>query len=410
MRFVLSDCRIYILRTLIASSVSCAGSSPASAASESPGIEWHGFLTTGVAVSDSDQDYTGNINQTPNYNQHSRFGLNLSSKISPSIDVAAQFVADKENLKPDWAFASWYPLDGVALRFGKQKFPVWLMSDRLDVGKTYPWITPPEEVYKQNPIDAITGGSVSYSFNISDFEVLTELVVGSANTQLKSEQKFNGSAITADIEVQELVAGNFVVGNEYVKLRAGGARGRVSSRTEIYALEKLDAAFWSYGLSANFKNFLLLSEYAIISAKIDEKEKKKANKDAADAVYKAGATGDGVDNAQAQKAVLNAIIHNGTLIGGKSYYVTSGYQMEDWLPHITYARIIAPANAFSYGNQYSVTTGLKFDINHSTDIKFEWQKITPEKNSWGLFIRDQLNLPEKFDPINLYKVAMDFVF
>lgn len=388
----------------------CLIDAPVTYAAETSSIDWHGFLTSGVAASDSDQVYSGNVNKVPNYYKYSRFGLNLSSKISPSIDVAAQLVASGEKLGADWAFASWYPLDGLAIRFGKQKFPVWLMSDRLDVGKTYPWIAPPEEVYKQNPISAISGIGASYTLNLGDFEAMGEFVVGALKTQIVSDEKVNGNYLTTDVEGRDVVAGNFVVGNEYMKIRAGGAKAKVSTRTNLYTIEKLEGSFWSYGINVNYKNFLFLSEYAVISTTIDKKEKKKANKDAADAVYKAGASDDEVSKSMAQKAVLNAIVHNGTIIGGKSYYLTSGYQMGDWLPHLTYARMLSPDDAISYGDQYSVTAGLKYDINHGTDIKFEWQKVTPEQHSWGLIQRDQTDLSKKLDPINVYKVAMDFVF
>lgn len=382
-----------------------------SRAEDSSALIWRGFLTTGVSVSDSAQEYRGDINETPNFAKHSKFGLNLNSKISPSIDVAAQMVVDQEALHPDWAFASWYPINSFAIRTGKQKFPIWLMSDRLDVGKTYPWITPPEEVYGQNPIGAISGIGASYNLDLGAIEILSEFIFGAVKETIAGDQSVNGEKLVSKVTADDTIAVNLVVGNEYVKVRAGGASSRrVNSETSLYSLKNITASFWSYGLQVHYHGALVLSEYAVVSSKMDDSEVRKADQSAVDAAARAANSDDELVRMQAQQAMVNALVHNSSIMDGKSFYITGGYQAGDWLPHLTYARLITPDDSIAYGDQYSVTTGLKYDINLGTDLKIEWQRVTPEKGSFGLFVREGFNPTERFEPINIYSVAMDFVF
>jgi hypothetical protein len=46
-----------------------------------------------------------------------------------------------------WLYADYRPNDALSFKLGRQRIPFYLYSDVLDVGFTYPWITPPSPLY-----------------------------------------------------------------------------------------------------------------------------------------------------------------------------------------------------------------------------------------------------------------------
>ena len=136
---------------IVGASVAKADSSPNNQ------LIWHGFLTTGAAATDSrdayltDQKYT----QRPSVIGESRLGLNLQVAPDPKWRLAAQLVAQsakgEDAVKADWYFATYLPFEGLKIKMGRQILPLWMISEYIDVGRAYPWVRPPQEVYALNP-------------------------------------------------------------------------------------------------------------------------------------------------------------------------------------------------------------------------------------------------------------------
>ena len=121
-------------------------------------IEWHGFLTSAVAITSGAGDgveYSGGTSDDAGV-KDSRMGLSLSTRVDENWTLAAQMKAlgtDDFNLIMDWAFASYQvPDTTTVLRFGKIKYPVGLVNEYVEVGYSYPWIRPPESFYSQDVV------------------------------------------------------------------------------------------------------------------------------------------------------------------------------------------------------------------------------------------------------------------
>ena len=101
-----------------------------------------------------------------------------------------------------------------------------------------------------------------------------------------------------------------------------------------------------------------------------------------------------------------------------SHYITLGYRVGKWLPHITIASIdgeagkslsgitcAEPVNCFGnpaltpgvdvtpgglggqfpFASQKSTTLGVRYELNDSAAVKFEYQIVDPDAGSFGLF-------------------------
>jgi len=97
------------------------------------------------------------------------------------------------------------------------------------------------------------------------------------------------------------------------------------------------------------------------------------------------------------------------------YYVTLGYRMGKYLPHITYATIdsdpAGPVPGFSPGDrQDSITLGLRYEINDSTALKMEYAQVELEAfaGNDGLYNGVTTALDE--DKASVISVAVDVIF
>jgi hypothetical protein len=100
----------------------------------------------------------------------------------------------------------------------------------------------------------------------------------------------------------------------------------------------------------------------------------------------------------------------------KGSYATLGYRIGKWLPLYTTARIADnhnPKNLFGTPlKQTSKTLGLRYEIGGAAALKFEAQKVTPEKGTRGLLISDPngAGSKDKSDDVMIYGIALDVVF
>ena len=98
-----------------------------------------------------------------------------------------------------------------------------------------------------------------------------------------------------------------------------------------------------------------------------------------------------------------------------AYYLTLGYRMGKYLPHITVANSESTPATISAGvNQDSITLGLRYELNDSAALKLEYQQINLENqrldpvfNKGGLFSGTNTFTDNK---ANMLSVAIDVIF
>jgi hypothetical protein len=126
-----------------------------------------------------------------------------------------------------------------------------------------------------------------------------------------------------------------------------------------------------------------------------------------------------------------------------AWYTTLGYRIGKWLPHITYATIDGKASTvglatgdgavtgpgipvppgsfnFPVAIQTSVTAGLRYEVNDSAALKFEYAVVDVENDpaeladanqgvNYGLFNTD-FTLAPPSDTVGIASIALDVIF
>jgi hypothetical protein len=109
----------------------------------------------------------------------SKIGLQAKYFITDWASFTAQAVSRGEDLSPDieWAFFTFNIGDNWQVTLGRKRIPLYYYSDFQDVGFSYPWISPPDELYGWDATN-YNGISVAYNGNIGDINYGVSLFGG----------------------------------------------------------------------------------------------------------------------------------------------------------------------------------------------------------------------------------------
>lgn len=152
-----------------------------------------GFGTLGYAVSDQPYHYQRFIDDHGSFKRDTVLGGQVDAKLSPewSATVQAKVAPSLNNdedwsLTASWAFVSWRPNNDWLLRLGKQRVPMYLNSENLDVGQTYDFARLPFEMYGLAPTTDLTGLYVSRNWMLDIGETSLDLFSGGANLKSRA--------------------------------------------------------------------------------------------------------------------------------------------------------------------------------------------------------------------------------
>ena len=410
-------------------------------------VQFDGFFTVGAAIHDDDTNannplangrenvYIGSlgdrgITQDLTFETDTRFGLQISSEVSENMKVVAQLLGrgtiNNFDAVIEWAYADWEFTDWMSLRAGKIKQPVYLVNDYVEVGFAYPWIRPPVEVYYlNNPLNTVNGAELLLAFPVGPGTLSFQPYIGSNRDDIPNT---DGQAF-------------FEAENIYgIDVKYSGRGYTVHAST--------------FSCEVNTQGFLSGVETAFGDVNVDLNGKGDCE------VTSAGLTFD----------VANVLVYaewqdrttTETLsrpFGDQdAWYATLGYRIGKWLPHVTYATIDGKASTVTPGAvecaastgtvaggggcatplgtvdggtalfnfpiavQSSVTAGLRYEVNDSAALKFEYAVVDVEDDpselvstnnplniNYGLFNTDLTLAPPK-DKVGIASIALDVIF
>ncbi|HEY0721344.1 MAG TPA: hypothetical protein VGE50_08825 [Gammaproteobacteria bacterium] len=359
----------------------------ASASALADEVRVNGFLTTSLAKLSTDETsyLGGSFTHQPRFdNPDSRLGLQFSAQVSERIDATAQLLArgrgDNNALIADWAFASIKAANDAKVRAGKLKLSTFLASDYIEVGYAYPWIRPPQEVYSLNPITTQVGVDALYTPKIGRAKLMIQPFAGSnrgtitvspaladylatdpANTIVAGD--------TLDFSVPAMYGINMALSGRSASFRLGYLQARVDQET--FAIEERRADFGSAGFTVDWHDVVLYGEY------VDRNVVKELE---------------------------------GAFPDQQAGYLTVGYRMGKFLPHLTYAAINEGRDASPLAvRQRSATAGLRYEFLDGAAMKFEAQRIAPEDDNYGYFDGKDAN-GNYLKDARLYGIALDVIF
>jgi len=366
-------------------------------------IELDGFLTAGFAVHDQKQTngkkvvYLDEVTNDVTFLQDSKFGLQVTADVSENMQVVAQILASAEDnnysMDVEWAYLDYTVSESTMLRAGRIKQPVFLISDYLEVGYAYPWIRPPAEAYSNMPVDSIIG-----------VELLYQTKIGSMNFGFQPYFGSNTEGVPGQPQVN-FFADNYIgmalrLENRYFTVQLSSFQTDVSTvdSNASPTLNSQGTAVLSVAsLSWDVANFVGYTEYTTRDIEADS-----------------GSLSSDPSNPNG----FNDAPFDALFADQDGYYVTLGYRMGKYLPHLTFAEIDStPAGAasnFSQGaRQETITLGLRYELNDSAALKMEYANITLGKNddnslNGGLF--QPIDSAFESDSSSLISVSVDVIF
>jgi len=379
-------------------------------------IETHGFLTGAIGIIDkSDILYAGYSNDAT-LDADSIIGIQLDAVLSDELSVITQIIAygwDDYNAAIEWAFLRWQATESLLLRAGRLRAPLYMFSDYLEVGFAYPWIMPPAEVYGFAPITGMDAIDIFYRGDLFDIEYTVQTLYGRNDTKMDlvdlGETRFDAANMTglilgagnsyANFQCRYLIVNDFTFDiPDMEPLYAGLELAGYPQLIDDLKIYRDQGVFMGVGLNTDFMNIKLISEWT----RLEFEEQFLPEK---------------VD----------------------SWYVTLGYRLGKFMPHVTYARMdstindvetaipsgadpmldvikgyiadIVRSNAYSY---QTTTVGIRYDVAPMVALKLEWSQAeaTDDDNPRinHVYYEDTGDTVFKEKRVNLYRFAFDVIF
>ena len=397
------------------------------ASSSAQAIQFDGFMTAGAAmIVDIDDADKGNIyigglgdrgiTEDLTFEKDTRFGLQISSDVTDNMSVVAQILGRGDhgnfNAVIEWAYIDYEFHETTSVHVGKIKQPVYLVNDYVEVGYAYPWIRPPQEVYLlNNPLNTVNGIELLLQFTVGPGTLSFQPYLGSNRDDIPNAQgayfeaeniygldiKYSGSGYTvhaSNFQCEVATTGAF-------DLEGTSLAGDVS----VDLNGKGDCNVTAAGFNLDLANVVVYAEWT-----------KRTTTETLSRAF--GDT--------------------------EAYYATIGYRIGKFLPHITFASIDGEASTVNPGAititgpasnpalgaqinfpvpiQTSITAGLRYEVNDSAALKFEYQVVDVNQDpgdlaaanepfglNYGLFNTNFNQSPPQND-VGIVSVALDVIF
>ncbi len=355
-------------------------------------IEFDGFMSAGVAAhSEDDSVYLDTVSDDPRFDNDSKFGLQVTADIAENMQGVAQILAtgsdENFDLDVEWAYLDWRLNDNLSLRGGKVKEPVFLISDYIEVGYAYPWIRPPQEVYRNNPVNTINGMEILLQTDIGGWGLTLQPYLGTNTETVPGEPGLVFDATYFYGAALQLTSRNFTFQLSFLDtdVAVTGTVQDPTIPTDVTTLaisSEGTATLASAGFSADINNFVLYTEYVTRDIEAD-----------------------------------SALPMDALFPDQDAWYVTVGYRMGKFLPHLTVANSEAdPVVGFPTANpgvsQDSITLGMRYELNDSAAFKFEVQQIEPDLDAGSIGLFSSLDTTDfaPGDTATMISAAVDVIF
>ncbi|MEE1948215.1 hypothetical protein V0R48_04465 [Pseudomonas alcaligenes] len=324
----------------------------------------NGFGTVGVTHLGGEDDgrsygISGQTNDSWRGDQLSKFGAQLTYGVTDTVGLTLQTTAkaygDEWKANLEWAYLSWQSTDNLMMRFGRLRTPVYMYSESIDVGFSYPWLRLPDEVYSQVQLSNYEGADIVYNLPLSFATLSFQLAGGIAKNRdyYIYDEEF-------DIDYDNVFGSSVSLAtNDFGTFRVGYVEADIDtdisgSFTDIFgnpgtasllALDKDKGKFTSIGYQYDNGTWLTANEWT------------------------------------------SRVIENDGSNSTDSFYLMGGRRFGDFLAHVTYAQLDEDE-----GRQSSWTLGLNYNILPTVVLKGEYKRVDTAGGYDGVFVRNAQEL------------------
>lgn len=172
-------------------------------------------IVGGVIVNDSES--LNGYDEEIKFGEESLFALQVNGKLSDKMSATAQFLYHPSEVRDsgiEWAYLTYHHNQKLNFKLGKMRTPFFQYSDVIDVGFSYPWITPPKQVYSEYIFSTFEGANVSYNFAGEQLAYYFEGYYG----RFKDKISVNKNKTPTKIDNLRGVVGNIVANNVSFRL------------------------------------------------------------------------------------------------------------------------------------------------------------------------------------------------
>ena len=324
----------------------------------------NGFGTVGVTHLGGEDDgrsygISGQTNDSWRGDQLSKFGAQLTYGVTDTVGLTLQTTAkaygDEWKANLEWAYLSWQSTDNLMMRVGRLRTPVYMYSESIDVGFSYPWLRLPDEVYSQVQLSNYEGADIVYNLPLSFATLSFQLGGGIAKNRdyYIYDEEF-------DIDYDNVFGSSVSLAtNDFGTFRVGYVEADIDtdisgSFTDIFgnpdtasllALDKDKGKFTSIGYQYDNGTWLTANEWT------------------------------------------SRVIENDGSNSTDSFYLMGGRRFGDFLAHVTYAQLDEDE-----GRQSSWTLGLNYNILPTVVLKGEYKRVDTTGGYDGVFVRNAQEL------------------
>jgi hypothetical protein len=304
-------------------------------------VDGFGSAYYGQALSKDLLPY-GFTSTNPDFYDFSLIGADVMAKFNDDWSAAAELIAEGQSgpqtnytAFAEWAYLNWTPMQGLSVKLGRQRMPVWTASEYINNHFELPYRTMPQIVFQLSPFAAFDGASVTQSVDVADNMKASLQVFGGTpvlNIPTSSVVTFSGERLfgaRANLEGDGWQANRnnqtLVWSAPYSTYYGSSNAANVTTLTAGYRFDKFNIVSWG--------------EYGYTFSK------------------------DGTT------IPLNGVR---AVDNGKAGYVLVGYRLDKFMPRYTFAQ--ANLNyGFENGKVTTHTIGVNYNANEHVTLKAEYE-------------------------------------
>jgi hypothetical protein len=325
-------------------------------------LTFNGFASIGVGrVLDDDDtfpevDLTGKssfYDDEVSFKPDTIFALQSIAELNDGLSFTAQIVgkgSSNFDAKLEWAYASYKPSDNWSFSAGKKRVPLYYYSDFLDVGYAYHWIRPPISVYSQ-PMTTYEGLQGTYSFLMGDWDASVSYYYGNSKFDAVSNDNDDKTTLSGRedsiFDYDALTGIVFDASYDWIRIRGTYAQAQFTASAVIPVVGQ--------------SRITLLDEYVDFLGI---------------AVFLT--PGNWTLGAEYTDFEFDDIVN-----GEENWFITAGYRIDSFLPHITYTHSENKDNIFDGDDVDNITVGLRWDFHPSAALKFEYSENDIDAGAGG---------------------------
>lgn len=274
-------------------------------------LDVSGFARVIGGYLNSDDVQLNGYKDTLTIKQQSLLALQPTFRFNEQLVLTGQFIARSNSERTsgtEWLYLSYSPNNSWQFRAGKLRMPTYAYSDSIDVGYSYPWITPPLQVYNNYLAPTVTGVSGSYSHAWDEYALYLEGYYGYFDGEILQA----GSRLDISANVKDITGFTARLSHQNVSLRLSYNTGY--NQSDVPQLEPIQNALEQAGFRNSASSLDDDGRTSFYEAAI--------NYDNFDSFFKAEWT-----HAETELDLAPSL---------DGYYVTAGYVWQDWTLHVTY--------------------------------------------------------------------------